>query len=57
MAQAQALDGFEVLLIAERDVPVNCAKGMRVLPHATTTDCGRPRRAARAGRNGNPAGS
>jgi transcriptional regulator GlxA family with amidase domain len=41
MAQAQAPDGFEALLIAERDAPVNCAKGMRVLPHATTADCGK----------------
>jgi transcriptional regulator GlxA family with amidase domain len=33
-------DAGEVLLIAERDAPVTCAKGMRVLPHATTADCG-----------------
>ena len=31
----------EVLLIAERDAPVACAKGMRVLPHATTATCGK----------------
>lgn len=29
----------EVFLVAERDVPVRCAKGMRVLPDATTADC------------------
>ncbi|HEY0301106.1 MAG TPA: DJ-1/PfpI family protein [Rhizomicrobium sp.] len=34
-------DGLcEVLLIAERDAPVRCAKGMTVLPHATIADCG-----------------
>jgi transcriptional regulator GlxA family with amidase domain len=31
----------DVLLIAERDTPVTCAKGMRVLPHATTATCGK----------------
>lgn len=31
----------EVLLIAERDGPVACAKGMQVLPHATIADCGK----------------
>ena len=30
--------GTRVLLIAERDGPVTCAKGMRVLPDATTED-------------------
>ena len=29
----------EVLLIAERDGPVRCAKGMIVTPHATTGNC------------------
>ena len=29
----------EILLIAERDAPVDCRKGMRVLPHATTRTC------------------
>ncbi len=30
---------FEVLLVAERDAPVRCAKGMRVMPHATLGKC------------------
>jgi transcriptional regulator GlxA family with amidase domain len=29
----------EVILIAERDGPVRCAKGMRVLPDVRTADC------------------
>lgn len=29
----------EVVLVAERDAPVTCAKGMRVLPHTTTGAC------------------
>ncbi len=29
----------EVFLIAERDQPVRCAKGMRVLPDTTTAEC------------------
>jgi transcriptional regulator GlxA family with amidase domain len=34
-------DGWcEVRLIAERDAPVACAKGMRVLPDATIQNCG-----------------
>jgi len=33
-------DAGEVLLVAERNGPVTCANGMRVLPHATTADCG-----------------
>lgn len=31
----------DVRLIAERDAPVRCRKGMRVLPDVTTADCGR----------------
>jgi transcriptional regulator GlxA family with amidase domain len=30
---------FEVLLVAERDAPVTCAKGMQVVPHATLGKC------------------
>jgi transcriptional regulator GlxA family with amidase domain len=41
MARQLKADGSEVLLVAERDAPVTCAKGMRVLPHATTADCGK----------------
>ena len=33
--------GHEVLLVAEHDRAVTCAKGMRVLPHATITTCPR----------------
>ena len=40
MAKMLKSDDSEVLLIAERDAPVACAKGMRVLPHATTANCG-----------------
>ncbi len=40
MDRALKPDAFEVLLIAERAAPVRCAKGMRVLPDATTADCG-----------------
>jgi transcriptional regulator GlxA family with amidase domain len=40
MARALKPDGCEVVLVAERDAPVRCAKGMRVLPDTTTTDCG-----------------
>jgi len=29
----------EVLLVAEREQPVRCAKGMRVIPHATLSQC------------------
>lgn len=29
----------DVLLVAERDAPVRCAKGMRVLPDVTTANC------------------
>jgi transcriptional regulator GlxA family with amidase domain len=41
MARQLKADGSEVLLIAERDAPVRCAKGMRVLPDATTASCGK----------------
>lgn len=40
MAGALHAGACEVILVAERDVPVRCAKGMRVLPDATTTNCG-----------------
>lgn len=30
----------DVFLVAERDVPIRCAKGMRVLPDRTIADCG-----------------
>jgi len=40
MARAMAPRDYEVLLVAERDAPVRCAKGMRVLPDVTTADCG-----------------
>jgi transcriptional regulator GlxA family with amidase domain len=40
MARQLKADDSEVLLVAERDAPVTCAKGMRVLPHATTANCG-----------------
>lgn len=40
MARAREPDGFEIRLIAERDAPVRCAKGMRVLPDATIESCG-----------------
>lgn len=40
MAKALKPDTSEVLLIAETLAPVECAKGMRVLPHATTANCG-----------------
>jgi transcriptional regulator GlxA family with amidase domain len=41
MARAMKTGSCEVTLIAERDAPVRCAKGMRVLPDATTSNCGR----------------
>ncbi len=41
MARAVKPDSFEIVLIAERDAPVRCAKGMRVLPDATTATCGK----------------
>lgn len=40
MAKSLRPDAGDVLLVAERDAPVTCAKGMRVLPHATTANCG-----------------
>jgi transcriptional regulator GlxA family with amidase domain len=40
MARALRADSCEVNLIAERDAPVRCAKGMRVLPDVTTATCG-----------------
>jgi transcriptional regulator GlxA family with amidase domain len=40
MARALSSNACEVLLIAERDAPVRCAKGMRVLPDATLAGCG-----------------
>lgn len=39
MARALKPDSCEVLLVAERDAPVRCAKGMRVLPDTTTAAC------------------
>ena len=41
MAKQLKQDGTEVLLVAERDAPVTCAKGMRVLPHVTTANSGK----------------
>ncbi len=41
MARELKPDAGDVLLIAERDAPVTCAKGMRVLPHVTTANCGK----------------
>ena len=40
MAGALKPDACKVLLVAERASPVNCAKGMRVVPDATIADCG-----------------
>lgn len=40
MAKALKPDTSEVMLVAERDAPVRCAKGMRVLPDTTTAACG-----------------
>jgi len=39
MANAVAADTHKVVLIAEQDRPIRCAKGMRVLPDATTAGC------------------
>ena len=50
-------DVHDVKLIAERDGPVTCAKGMRVLPDLTTAECAhldvlrRPRRPRHAPRS------
>jgi transcriptional regulator GlxA family with amidase domain len=41
MAKGIKPDAFDVQLIAERDAPVRCAKGMRVLPDATLDTCGK----------------
>jgi transcriptional regulator GlxA family with amidase domain len=32
---------FEPLMIAQTKEPVRCRKGMQVIPHATTADCGK----------------
>jgi transcriptional regulator GlxA family with amidase domain len=32
---------FEPVMIAEHDAPVRCRKGMKVIPHATTANCGK----------------
>ena len=40
MAKALKPDTSEVVLVAERDGPVRCAKGMRVVPDTTTAACG-----------------
>lgn len=39
MANAVAKDTHRVLLVAERDGPIRCAKGMRVLPDVTLAQC------------------
>ena len=39
MAKSLKPDGCEVTLVAERDAPVRCAKGMRVLPDTTIAKC------------------
>jgi transcriptional regulator GlxA family with amidase domain len=39
MANAVAKDTHRVLLVAEDERPVRCAKAMRVLPDVTTADC------------------
>lgn len=41
MARALSSNACEVLLVAERDEAVRCAKGMRVLPDATLATCGK----------------
>lgn len=40
MAKALKPDACDVTLVAERDAPVRCAKGMRVLPDATIANSG-----------------
>jgi transcriptional regulator GlxA family with amidase domain len=40
MAKALKPETSDVVLVAERDAPVRCAKGMRVLPDKTTAHCG-----------------
>ncbi len=39
MARESKPDEFELLLVAERDAPVRCRGGMRVIPDVTTADC------------------
>jgi transcriptional regulator GlxA family with amidase domain len=39
MANAVRAETHRVLLVAEREGPVRCAKGMRVLPDVTLMDC------------------
>lgn len=39
MANAIAKDSHRVLLMAEREAPIRCAKGMRVLPDVTLAQC------------------
>lgn len=39
MAREAKPDSFELLLVAEKDAPVRCRGGMRVLPDATTAAC------------------
>lgn len=39
MANGVAKDTHRVLLMAERDVPIRCAKGMRVLPDVMLAQC------------------
>jgi transcriptional regulator GlxA family with amidase domain len=41
MAREAKQDSFELLLVAERDAPVRCRGGMRVLPDATIANCGK----------------
>jgi transcriptional regulator GlxA family with amidase domain len=41
MAKSVDEDAHKVILIAEEDRPIRCAKGMRVLPDVTTRDCPR----------------
>jgi transcriptional regulator GlxA family with amidase domain len=40
MARQSKPESYETLLIAQRDAPVRCAKGMTVLPQATIANCG-----------------
>lgn len=39
MANGVAAGTHKVILVAERDAPIRCAKGLRVLPDVTTADC------------------
>jgi len=39
MAREFKPEEFELLLVAERDVPVRCRGGMRVVPDVTTANC------------------